>query len=105
MFEPRELPLAAILYLPSITAAEAPSPALGPGAVSGALRGRDAVMALASELFRVDSRDPVESRRQFATIGELAGEVPVEVLAREAPESAAQALLCRMADSWRRSGD
>lgn len=105
MFEARELPIAAILYLPPVSASEAPSPALGPGAASGALRGSDAVMALTSEVFRVDSRDPIESRRQFTAVGELAVEVPVELMTRAAPEKAAQALLCRMADSWRRSGD
>ena len=102
-FEARTLPLSAILYLPSTSAGESPTQTLGPGASSQALRGRDAMMALVSELFRLDSRDASESRRQFAAISDMAADIPVEILERQAPAAAAQALLCRMADSsWRR---
>ncbi len=101
-FETRELPLAAILYLPSLSMSESPTSALGPSAAPRPVRGRDAVMALASELFRLDCRDAAESRRHFEAIGEIAAAIPVEILARQAPNAAAQALLCRMAESWRR---
>lgn len=101
-FETRHLPLAAIVYLPPASAGESPTLALGPSASAQTLRGRDAVMALASELFRLDARDAAESRRQFESIGAIAAEIPVEIATRQAPDAAANALLCRMADSWRR---
>lgn len=104
-FETRELPLSAIVYLPSISSGESPSDALGPLATSQMLGGRDAVMALVSEVFRLDSRDPAESRRQFEVVGQLAVDIPVEVLTRRAPDVAAQALLCRMSDRRRRPRD
>lgn len=65
-------------------------------AVSGVLRGRHAVMALASELFRLDVRDAGESRWQFDAISTLAADVSIEALAREHPDGAAAAVLCRM---------
>jgi len=99
--ETRELPLAAILYLPSRSAAESPASTLGPSAPPQVLRGRDAVLALASEVFRLDSRDPDESRRQFDALGAMAAAIPVEIPRREAPDEAARALLCRMAEGWR----
>lgn len=64
--------------------------------VTGVLRGRLAVMALASELFRLDVRDARESRWQFDAISALAADVPIEALARAHPAGVAAAVLCRM---------
>ncbi len=109
IFETRELPLEAICYLPAMSADESATPSLGAAARSTTLRGRDAVMALASELFRLDCRDAEESRRQFDAIGEIAAEIPLEIPARERPDVAARALLermlCRMTNSRRRAYD
>ena len=69
--------------------------------VHGPLRGRDRAMALASEVFRIDWRDPAESRRHFDAIGAIAATVPLEVAERRAPETAASELLCRMTEGWR----
>jgi hypothetical protein len=63
---------------------------------TGAITGRDAVMGLASELFRLDVRDPRESRSQFDAICALAAEVPIDALARQDPMMSAAAVLCRM---------
>ncbi len=104
-FETRNLPLAAILYLPPLSAGESPTSALGPGALAQTLRGRDAVMALASEFFRLDSRDASESRRQFDAISRMAAEIPVEIPERQPPDAAARSLLCRITESWRRPRD
>lgn len=101
-FETRRLPLAAIVYLPSASPGESPTSTLGPAATPRALRGRDAVMALASELFRLDPRDAAESRRQFDAIGAIAAAIPLEIAARRPPNEAAEALLCMMTDSRRR---
>jgi hypothetical protein len=68
----------------------------GEGSPIGVLRGRDAVMSLASELFRLDVRDAAESRRQFDAISALAAAVPMESPVRQAPAAAASAVLCRM---------
>ena len=65
-------------------------------APAGRVRGRDAVMALASELFRLDIRDPRESRRQFDAISALAVDIPVDAIGRQHPADAAAAVLCRM---------
>jgi hypothetical protein len=62
----------------------------------GVLRGQDAMMSLASELFRLDVRDAAESRRQFEAISALASDVPMEAPGRQAPGQAASAVLCRM---------
>jgi hypothetical protein len=62
----------------------------------GAVRGRDAVMALASELFRLDVRDPSESRWQFDAISALAADVRMDAMDRHDPTTAAAAVLCRM---------
>lgn len=85
-FETQLLPLAHVVCL---TRPEEPQ-------VRGTVRGRDAVMALASELFRLDVRDPRESRWQFEAISALAVDVPMSAVAREHPVSAAAAVLCRM---------
>ncbi len=63
---------------------------------TGAITGRDAVMGLASELFRLDVRDPRESMSQFDAICALAAEVPIAALARQDPMMSATAVLCRM---------
>ena len=63
---------------------------------AGPIHGREAVMALASELFRLDVRDPRESRWQFDAISALAAAVPMRAVAREHPTAAAGAVLCRM---------
>lgn len=91
--ERRMLPLAGILYLPTAAGA-VPS-------VRGALRGAGAMMALASEVFRIDWRDPAESRRHFESVAAIAANVPVEVGERRAPDTAASELLCRMTEGWR----
>lgn len=91
-FESRHLPLAAILHMRT--------PA-DPLQATGPLRGREAVMALASEVFRLDWRDAEESRRQFSAIGALAASIPVESPVREPPVEAAERLLCRMTAGWR----
>lgn len=62
----------------------------------GPITGQQAVMALASELFRLDVRDRAESRWQFDAIADLAGRLPVEALSRQHPVDAASAVLCRM---------
>ncbi len=67
-----------------------------PESVFGVLRGRAAVMALASELFRLDLRDAAETRWQFDQVSDLASAVPVEAPVRQAPFEAAAAVLCRM---------
>lgn len=85
-FETRLLPLTRVV---SLTRPDEP-------VRSGALRGRDAVMALASELFRLDVRDPRESRWQFDAISALAADVPMVAGARQHPSAAAAAVLCRM---------
>jgi hypothetical protein len=92
-FETRELPLAGILYMPT--------PASSVPDVRGTLRGRDAVMAVASEVFRIDWRDPAESRRHFDAVAAIAANIPVEVAERQPPDTAASALLCRMTAGWR----
>jgi hypothetical protein len=92
-FETRTLPLAGILYMP--TAAGIVSQAPGP------LRGRQRAMALASEVFRIDWRDPAESRRHFDAIAAIAAKVPLDVAERRTPETAASELLCRMTEGWR----
>lgn len=91
-FESRHLPLAAILHMRT--------PA-DPLTRTGPIHGRDAVMALASEVFRLDWRDAEESRRQFAAIGALAASIPVESPLRQPPAEAAERLLCRMTAGWR----
>jgi hypothetical protein len=103
VFETRTLPLAAICYLTPPSAWESPTASLADGGRAGALRGRDAVMALASELFRLDCRDETESRRQFDVVATMAGNIPIEIPARARPDASAAALLCRMSNSWRRS--
>ncbi len=85
-FETRVLPLVRVFQL---SAADEPDG-------RGVLRGRRAVMALASALFRLDVRDAEESRRQFDAISALAAEVSIEAMAREHPAEAAAAVLCRM---------
>jgi hypothetical protein len=62
----------------------------------GRVQGQAAVMALASELFRLDVRDRAESRWQFDAIGALAATVPVHGTVRQAPQQAAASVLCRM---------
>ena len=94
-FETRTLPLTAILYMPTASSAVPAAP--------GALRGRDAAMAIASEVFRIDWRDSQESRRHFEAVSAIASEIPVEVPVRQAPDRAARALLCRMSEGWRHS--
>jgi len=64
--------------------------------VTGVLRGRHAVIALASELFRLDVRDARESRWQFDAISALATDVSIEAPVRAHPIEAAAAVLCRM---------
>jgi hypothetical protein len=91
--ETRVLPLAGILYMPT--------PAGSVPGIPGAIRGRDAMMAIASEIFRIDWRDPAESRRQFDAIAAMAAEIPVEVAERRPPETAAAEVLCRMSEGWR----
>jgi hypothetical protein len=91
--ETRTLPLAGILYMPT--------PASSVRNAPGRIRGRDAMMAVASEVFRIDWRDPAESRRQFDAVAAIAARVPVEVAQRRAPETAASELLCRMSEGWR----
>lgn len=68
----------------------------GESSYQGPVRGRDAVMALASELFRLDIRDPSESRWQFDAIGTLAADVPMDATGRHHPSAAASDVLCRM---------
>lgn len=92
-FETRTLPLTGILYMPT-AASIVPHD-------QGELRGRDRAMALASEVFRIDWRDPSESRRHFDAIAAIAATVPLEVVARRTPEAAASELLCRMSEGWR----
>ena len=81
-----------VLPLTRICCLSRPAEPIAPGA----LRGQRAVMALASELFRLDVRDAQESRWQFDAISALAVELPVDALAREHPVAAASAVLCRM---------
>ena len=99
-FEHRHLPIAAICHLTPwrLEAVAGAARSGGPGP----LRGRAAVMALASELFRLDCRDVVESRRQFEVIGAMASILPVEVPARHTPAASAAELLCRMSMGWRK---
>lgn len=85
-FETEVLPLARIFRL------SCPDEAVA----AGTLRGHAAVMALASELFRLDSRDAQESLSQFEAIGALATDVPMEASVRQHPAVAAAAVLCRM---------
>ena len=87
VFESRHLPLIGIQHLQ--------------WAPARTLRGRDAVMALASEVFRLDWRDAAESRRHFDVLAAIARDIPVEIPERQAPELAAQDLLCRMRGRWR----
>lgn len=94
-FETRTLPLTAILYMSTASSAVPTSP--------GALRGRNAAMAIASEVFRIDWRDPRESRRHFEAVSAIAADVSVEVPERLPPDAAARALLCRMTAGWRHS--
>jgi hypothetical protein len=87
-FETRTLPLSRIIVLP--TPDRDPVPARE-------LRGRDAVIAIASEVFRVDPRDSKESREQFDAIAALATEVPIEAMGPLRPPDAwAETVLCRM---------
>lgn len=63
---------------------------------TGVLRGQEAMMSLASELFRLDVRDAAESRRQFDAISALASAIPMEAPPRQVPAQAAATVLCRM---------
>jgi hypothetical protein len=85
-FERETLPLVRIFQLSRPDGV----PATGP------VRGRAAVIALASELFRLDVRDARESRWQFDAISALAADLPIEALPRIQPVEAASAILCRM---------
>jgi hypothetical protein len=71
-------------------------PVTGADLPVGSVRGREAVIALASELFRLDVRDAAESRRQFEWISALAEDVPIEWPGRQLPAQAAAAVLCKM---------
>lgn len=63
---------------------------------SGALSGRDAVLALASEVFRLDPGDAAASRAHFEAVTALAQAVPVWAVPRQAPAAAVADVLCRM---------
>ena len=75
VFESRPLPLTQLFYL---------THDVGHG---GPLSGQRAVMALASELFRLDVRDVAESRAQFDAIVALARGVPLAMLSRATLET------------------
>lgn len=75
-FETRTLPLAAFHVLRARRPEDEP-------AARHRLSGREIVMALASEVFRLDPRDAGESRRQFEAIGAIASSVRVVAWPRE----------------------
>jgi len=85
-FEPTTLPLARAFQL------SRPGDHVTPGPV----RGRAAVMALATGLFRLDVRDASESRQQFDAISDLAAHLPIESIARVHPSEAASTVLCKI---------
>ena len=63
---------------------------------SGPLSGRDAVLALASEVFRLDPGDAAASRAHFEAVTALAQTVPVVAVPRRPPAAAVADVLCRM---------
>jgi hypothetical protein len=75
-FETRTLPLTAFHVLRARRVEDEP-------VVRHRLSGRDIVMALASEIFRLDPRDAAESRRQFEAISDIAASVRVVAWPRQ----------------------
>lgn len=64
---------------------------------AGPLSGRDAVLALASEVFRLDPADVAASRAHFDAVASLAQSVRVHAVPRQSLDAAVADVLCRMA--------
>lgn len=67
-----------------------------PHDVHARVSGREALKAVASNVFRFDVRDNRETRAQFEELSDLVSALPMHTLAKEAPLEAAWAVLCRM---------